>query len=91
LGVTRRFDAVSLIASEAMASVMASPAAARGSRVLFGTASWFELTRNTSVLASLPPDLVRDPSAAPPALTPTNVGLTIAFVEGVADIVLFLT
>ena len=48
------------------------------------------LTRNTSVLTNLPPDLVQDPSAAPPAFTLTKVGFTIASVEGVADMC-FLT
>ena len=44
-----------------------------------------DLTQNTFVLGILCLDVVR---AAPSALTPTNVGLTIASVEGVADIVL---
>ena len=66
-----------VITLAAMALAGSSPASTRG--------SIFDLTQNTFVLGSLCLDLVR---AAPSALTPTNVGLTIASVEGVADIVL---
>ena len=88
LGVTGSVS-VAPIASGTMASGTASPTAARGSRVLVRTVSRFALTRNTSVLTSLPPDLIRAPSAAPPALTSTRVGFTIASVAGVVDMVLF--
>jgi hypothetical protein len=83
------YIAVAPVASGTMASATASPAAARGSRVLVGAASRLALTRNTSIWTSLTPDLVQAPPAVPPALTPTRVRFTIASVEGVADMVLF--
>jgi hypothetical protein len=58
--------------------------------VVVPLASKFALTQKLSVSTSPFPDLVRDPPAAPPASTPTNVGFTILFFGGVAAIVLFL-
>jgi hypothetical protein len=52
--------------------------------------SKFALTQKLSVSTSPFPDLVRDPPAAPPASTPTNVGFTIIFFGGVVAIVWFL-
>jgi hypothetical protein len=91
VGSCSPFNAVALITSAGRPPAMSSPAATRGNLARHGTlTSKFALTRKLSVSTSPFPDLIRDPPAAPPASTPTNVGFTIVFFRGVVAIVWFL-